>query len=149
MIVALLAQHVFMKPVWGCILKLLLISFFMSSLLHASPEIRSVSPARGVFIPVFDDNGTKSYEIIGASSEIADDGILVVTNAVLNGYSADSNRQWEIKSSDAKIVRPQHMVCGNGPVFMDGGSFTAIATDWKFFYEDKKFVADKNVKVFF
>lgn len=138
-----------MKSILGCILKLLLISFFISSLLHASPEVRPISPMRGVFVPVFDSNGSKFYEVIGSSSEISDDGTLMIANAVLNGFSADAKKQWELESDGAKIVRSQRLICGDGPVFMDGGNFTAIATNWKFLYEGRKFVADKNVKVFF
>ncbi len=138
-----------MKSIWGCILKLLFISFFISSLLHASPEIKTTTPARGIYIPIFSNNGERNYEIIGASGGMIDDDVLLISNATLHCFSSRDHKQVTVTSSSANILRLQNLMYGDGPVFITGENFTAVATDWKFFYEGKKFIADKNVKVLF
>lgn len=140
-----------MKLSWVCVLKLLLISFLISSLLHASPGVKSSSPARGISVPVFNNLGIKMYEISGSTGTLDENGVLIIENVILDSFdnAADSEKKWEISSNSANVLRSQRLVQGNGPVFMDGGNFTAVATDWKFFYDEKKFVADKNIKVLF
>lgn len=79
------------------------------------------------------------------------DGSLNIENVVLDSFenSEEGKKRWTISSNSANILRAKHVVYGSGPVLIEGGNFTAVATDWKFFYEDRKFIADKNIKVLF
>lgn len=138
-----------MRLLFNRIAKLLLISFFISSLLHAVPEVETTSPARGVYIPMFGNNGDRNYEIFGSSGEVVDDNSILISNMILNCFNADNQKNLSIISSYADVQRTHNSIQGNGVVFVDGINFTAVASDWKFLGDEKKFVANKDIKVLF
>lgn len=137
------------KSFWECVLKLLLISFLISNLLHAAQDIKPIAPARSIYFPMFDENGRKIYEIFGDSGTFLQNDHLIVCNIVLNCFSSSGYKFLGMSSSSANVFHSKNIVRGDGPVFIDGEKFTAIATKWEFFCNEKKFVANKNVKVIF
>jgi hypothetical protein len=130
-------------------MKLLVISFLISSLLHATPELTSAIPIHGLYIPVFDMNGVKIWEITGTAGEIQESHSIAVSNMMVRRCGSGDGTIFTIESGHANVIPSSRSAYGAGTVTMNGGNFTAAAEDWTFFGEKMEFTANRNVKVIF
>ncbi|MDR0595659.1 MAG: hypothetical protein LBF94_03150 [Puniceicoccales bacterium] len=118
-------------------------------MLHAGPEVVATSPARGLYVPIFDANGVKTWEITGSTGEVRDDGHIAVSNVLINRCGKDNSVIFFIESPQANVVPSSNIAAGDGLVLLRGKNFVAVAKNWKFFGKEKKFVANKDVMVVF
>ncbi|MDR1255358.1 MAG: hypothetical protein LBJ94_00285 [Puniceicoccales bacterium] len=137
------------KSFWNRISKLVLISFLISSLLHARSEIVPIAPARGLYLPIFDVDGRKVWEIAGLSGEIQEDGSIAVLNMLITRCGESSDAIFTIESAYANLIPAENLAMGDGVVAVSGKNFTALAKGWKFFGGERRFVADGDVRVVF
>jgi hypothetical protein len=129
--------------------KLIAISFLISSLLHSAPELASAMPARGLYVPIFDASGVKIWEITGTTGEIRENHSIVVSNMLVSRCENGGGTAFTIESGYANVIPSSKSACGDGVVTMNGDSFTAVAEDWTFRGEEKKFTANRGVRVIF
>ena len=130
-------------------LKLILISFLISSLLHAGSEVVSTAPARGLYLPIFDADGTKVWEITGSSGEIQKNGSIAVLDMLITRCGENTDTIFTIESGHANLILAANLATGDGAVAISGKNFTALARGWKFFGGEKRFGADSDVRVVF
>ncbi|MDR3273851.1 MAG: hypothetical protein LBS87_00750 [Puniceicoccales bacterium] len=138
-----------MKSFFSRISKLVLISFLLSSLLHSEPEIVPTAPARGLYVPVFDTNGVKIWEITGFTGEILGNSSIAMSNMLINRCGKNNDVIFTIESGCANITPSSNFAAGDGVVVVNGKNFTAVARDWNFFGGEKRFAASRDVKVVF
>ncbi|MDR0680209.1 MAG: hypothetical protein LBF42_04260 [Puniceicoccales bacterium] len=137
------------KSFWSRVAKLAFISFLISSMLHARPEVVATSPAMGLYVPIFDVNGVKTWEITGSTGEVRDGGLIAVSNMLINRCGEDNSVIFSIESPQANMMPSSNIAAGDGLVLLRGKNFVAVAKDWKFFGKEKKFVANRDVMVVF
>jgi hypothetical protein len=138
-----------MRSSFSRIVKLVVVSFLLSSLLHAFPNVVSTAPMRGLYIPLFDVNGVKVWEIAGSSGDIQRDSSILVSDMLINCCGADNDVTFTVESKLASVVPSSSSVIGSGEVVIGGKNFTAVADDWSLDGGGRRFVANKNVRVVF
>ncbi|MDR2436155.1 MAG: hypothetical protein LBD33_02505 [Puniceicoccales bacterium] len=138
-----------MKSVFSRIAKLIVISFLISSLLHSAPELTSSGPARGLYVPIFDEDGVKIWEITSLTGEIQGDDSIAVSNVSIGRCGENGGVVFTIESGHATVVPSSKYVRGGGVATVSGDNFAATASDWVFSGEERKFTANRDVKVVF
>jgi hypothetical protein len=138
-----------MKSFFSRIAKLIVISFLISSLLHSTPEFTSGGPARGLYVPIFDADGVKIWEITSLMGEIQGDDSIAVSNVLIGRCGQDGSVIFTIESGHAIVIPSSKYVRGKGVAIVSGNNFAATASDWFFSGEERKFTASKDVKVVF
>ncbi|MDR1595650.1 MAG: hypothetical protein LBR91_01845 [Puniceicoccales bacterium] len=107
-------------------------------------------PIEGFELPIFGDDGDKTWEVSGTSATMVESGIFHVKNATLRCFAGGCAPEESFRASSdfAMVSSTCHTASGESEVKITGKNFGAYADTWEFFGDSKKIVAKGNVRVF-
>ena len=119
--------------------------------LSVEPATLTDMPVKNFILPVFGEDGHKSWEIRGGSGIIVEQDLLKVQNSKIWCYSCNSGMEelFMAKSDTAMIEPHAHVASGNSTVRIFGKNFIGSADSWTFSGKKKKFTASGNIKIEF
>jgi hypothetical protein len=109
------------------------------------------APIEDFRLPVFAENGYKSWELRGLRGHYQGEEAALVEGLELAVFSADEAmlREMLIRSPRAAIDFAETRADGASSLFVDGPNYEIAGRDWTWFGEEEKIVVRESVRVSF
>jgi hypothetical protein len=102
-------------------------------------------------LPLFDGQGTKFCSISGQRADLSEDKVFEISDISIQTFSEkEMNSPPLFVISDQARVNPlENSASGEGFIAITNGEFSATGRNWELSSENKNFVLNENVQVFF
>lgn len=103
-------------------------------------------------LPLFDINGLKICDIFGKNADVSNENSFKISDIKIQTFEQLQNQDipsFLILSDQADISSSENVAYGSGFIAISNANFSATGTDWKFSGNQKHFVINSNVQVFF